>query len=111
KPGGMFIVSTLKRAHIRVWQNLVDTAADWRHALVNAGFSTTKAEADFETGRFLFCAIGGGGIRRSDFYGEAIISPAYVRRAWTPMLEFIDYVGDDNRGPQALIVARKPSGF
>ena len=110
KPGGMLIVTTLKKAHIGVWQNLMETGWEgWRQALEQAGFSVPKAESDFDNGMFLYCAIGGGGVLSRDFYGEAIISPAYVRKAWVPVLDFVDYVAEDTRGPQAVIVMRKPS--
>jgi SAM-dependent methyltransferase len=110
KPGGMLIVTTLKRAHIGVWRNLVQAGSEeWRQALEQAGFSTPKAESDFDNGRFLYCGIGGGGVRSRDFYGEAVVSPVYVQKAWAPLLDFVDYVAEDNRGPQAVIVMRKQS--
>jgi hypothetical protein len=79
----------------------------WRQALGNAGFSVTRAEADFDRGRFLYCGIGGGGVRSADFYGESIISPAYAKSLWSPGFEVVDYVSEDHRGPQALIIAKK----
>jgi 2-polyprenyl-3-methyl-5-hydroxy-6-metoxy-1,4-benzoquinol methylase len=110
KPGGMLILTTLKRAHIKVWQELKETGWEgWRLALGQAGFSVPRAESDFDSGKFLYCGIGGGGVRSADFYGEAIIGPDYVRKTWTPELKLIDYVAEDSRGPQALIVLRKPA--
>lgn len=108
RPGGMLICTTLKGGHISVWESLMASGGKhWEEALEAAGFSGRKFRSDFEVGKFLYCGIGGGGVRSADYYGEAIISPAYVRRAWAPQFELHDYVSADDRGPQAIIVAKR----
>ncbi|MBV8847738.1 MAG: class I SAM-dependent methyltransferase [Bryobacterales bacterium] len=108
KPGGMLIVTTFKRDHIAVWQNKLETGGEvWRRVLSDIDFSIPKALADFDAGRFIWVGTGGGGVLSNDFFGQAIISPAYVKSAWTDTFELVDYVSEDHRGPQALIVAKK----
>jgi SAM-dependent methyltransferase len=110
RPGGMLIVTTLKQAHINVWERMMQSGgAHWEAALRAAGFSVSQSRSNFDAGKFLYCGIGGGGVRSADYYGEAIVPPDYVRRSWAPGLQLYDYVSEDNRGPQAFIVARKPA--
>jgi SAM-dependent methyltransferase len=104
-PGGVLIVTTLKGAHLDVWDRIPTTGDHWRKALPD--FDLHQKKQDFQEGKFLFCPIGGAGVRTPDFYGEAIISPGYARRSWAPGLQLIDYV-DELRQPQALLVAQKP---
>jgi hypothetical protein len=102
----MLIVTTLKQAHINVWERMMGSGgAQWQAALRTAGFSGPKFRLDFEAGEFLYCGIGGGGVRTADYYGEAIIPPGYVLRSWAPEFQLHDYVSHDKRGPQAIIVA------
>jgi len=105
RPGGMLIVTTLKFAHLHVWEKLRQRGDHW--ATLLSGFELGKAEEQFRSGGFLFCGTGGGGVRSADFYGEAIISPGHVQRAWSPDLQLVAYLDDPVRRPQALIVARK----
>ena len=108
RPGGMLIVTTLKRAHVDVWERMMQSGgAHWKAALEAAGFSRRRFHSDFDSGKFLYCGIGGGGVRSADYYGEAIIPPGYVRHSWAPELQLYDYVSEDNRGPQAFIVAKR----
>jgi 2-polyprenyl-3-methyl-5-hydroxy-6-metoxy-1,4-benzoquinol methylase len=106
RPCGMLIVTTLKQAHIDVWDRKMQSGGvHWQAALETAGFSGPKFRSDFEAGKFLYCGIGGGGVRTADYYGEAIIPPGYVLRSWAPEFQLHDYVSHDKRGSQAVIVA------
>ena len=107
----MLIATTLKRAHIDVWEGLSQSGSgSWRNLLQAAGFSASQFRADFEAGKFLYCATGGGKpVLSADFYGEAIIPPAHVLRSWPSEFQLYDYVSEDLRGPQAIIVVRKSS--
>ena len=104
KPGGMLIVTSLKEAHLEVWDKVRHTAPWWEQALKNFDFAEKKKA--FATGEFLYCPIGGGGVRSADFYGEAIIPPAYAKRVWAPEFEIVEYLDDPFERPQALLVAQ-----
>jgi len=108
RPGGMLIITTLKQAHIDVWDRKMQSGGvHWQEALRMSGFSGPKFRSNFEAGTFLYCGIGGGGVRTADYYGEAIIPPRYVLRSWAPEFQLRAYVSEDKRGPQAIIVAIK----
>lgn len=111
RTGGMLIATTLKRAHIDVWEGLSQSGkGGWRNILRAADFSASRFRADFEAGKFLYCATGGGkAVLSADFYGEAIIPPVYVLRSWPSEFQLYDYVSENMRGPQAIIVVRKSS--
>ena len=104
----MLVVTTLKRAHIEVWARLAQEGpAWWKEFLGKVEFDRDRWQAGYDSGRFLFCPTGGGGVRSAEFYGEAIISPAYIRQFWSGHLELVEHLDDRANAPQALIVARK----
>jgi SAM-dependent methyltransferase len=110
RPGGMLIVTTLKREHLGVWLRLRDEEQHpwWKENLRRIEFDINKFAAFYDSGeKFLYCPTGGGGIRSADFYGEAIVSPAYIRRAWAKEFELVEHRNDRDDAPQALIVCRR----
>ena len=75
--------------------------------LANSFVDTEAAYAAYDAGEYLYAATGGGPSRPADFYGEALIPEAYVRRQWTKSLRFVAFVDDRSVMPQALIVMQK----
>jgi SAM-dependent methyltransferase len=110
KPGGIFIATTQARHFIEFCRSLQDRTHEsgWHRALSKAFLDTKVALADYDNGKFLFCATGGGPSLPNSFYGEALIPRAYVEREWTKYLILRDFVDDQNRLPQAIIVMQKP---
>lgn len=109
RPGGMLIVSALSRAHVLVWEKYLNSSNQhYAEALEKSGFEAKRAFEKLDKGEYLYCPIGGGGVRDNTFYGEAIMGPRYVEREWTHFLAFVDYVDDPSRGQQALIIMQKP---
>ena len=104
RPGGMLIVTTLKQCHLEVWDQIRHTGTHWASALPN--FDISEKKKGFSAGEFLYCPIGGGGVRTPDFYGEAIIPPSYAERAWAPHFRIVDYFDDPFQRPQAVLVAQ-----
>lgn len=110
RPGGMVIVTTQRRDFLDYCdylrqQETLETV--WHENLARSFVDTDAARKAYDEGEFLYSPTGGGAVRDASFYGEAIVSPAYVRRAWTDRFEIIDFVDDPQRCPQAIIVARK----
>jgi len=110
KPGGLFVATTHSRNFIEFCRSLKGQTHTfgWHNALANSFTDTAAALADYDSGKFLFSPTGGGSVRDASFYGEAIISPAYVNREWTKYLNFHDFVDDPQRCNQAIIFMQKP---
>ncbi|PSB52787.1 hypothetical protein C7B67_05600 [filamentous cyanobacterium Phorm 6] len=113
KPGGIFVATTQARSFIelcRTLRNQSNTSNNWHHALAHSFVNTEAALADYDSGKFLYSATGGGGPRDASFYGEAVIPQKYVEREWTKYLDFCDFTYDPAIIPQSLIVMQKPVG-
>ncbi|MCC3591004.1 MAG: class I SAM-dependent methyltransferase [Microcoleus sp. PH2017_29_MFU_D_A] len=110
KPGGILIVTTQARRFIEFCRSLRDQnhESGWYNGLANSFLDTDAAFADYDNGKFLYSATGGGAARPASFYGEAVISPGYVKREWTKYLTFCDFVDDPSKFNQAVIFMQKP---
>ncbi len=110
KPGGILIATTHARNFIEFCRSLRGQTNDfdWHKALANSFIDTEQALADYDAGKFLYSPTGGGSVRDASFYGEAIVSPAYVQREWTKYLTFHDFVDDPQRCNQSIIFMQKP---
>lgn len=106
KPGGILIVTVWGRNFIEFCRSLrgQNHEFDWYKALANSFLDTEAALADYDNGKFLYSATGGGPALPASFYGEAIISPAYVKREWAKYLTFCDFMDDPAKFNQAVIV-------
>jgi 2-polyprenyl-3-methyl-5-hydroxy-6-metoxy-1,4-benzoquinol methylase len=110
KPGGILVATTQARSFIelcRSFRGKIHNFA-WYNALANSFVDTEAALADYDNGKFLYSPTGGGAVRDASFYGEAVISPGYVKREWTKYLTFCDFVDDPARCQQSIIVMQKP---
>lgn len=109
QPGGIVVATTQRRAFIDYCESIRQTGAatGWHASLARSFVDTGEAKARYDKGTFLYSGTGGGGPRDASFYGEAIVSPGYVQRNWEPMFELMDFVDDERRCPQAIIVARR----
>jgi SAM-dependent methyltransferase len=111
KPGGILLATTQRRGFLDFCESLQraqgEPASGWHKSLARSFIPIEQAKRDFDDGKFLYAATGGGGPRDSSFYGEAIIPEAYIRREYAPLLEFRVYLDDATRLPQALFVLQK----
>jgi SAM-dependent methyltransferase len=110
KPRGLLFVTTHPRDFIEFCRSLQgrDHEFAWHQALSKSFVETEAALAAYAAGEFLYAPTGGGPALPSEFYGEAIIPEAYVRRNWTASLNLVAFVDDRSVVPQALIVMQKP---
>lgn len=109
KPGGLLFATTEPRRFIEYCASLRGKNHEfaWHEALSKSFLDTEATLSDYDNGKFLYSATGGGEALPSSFYGEAIIPPQYVKKEWTKYLKFHDFVDDYNVLPQALIVMQK----
>lgn len=113
KPGGILVVTTQPRRFIEFCRSLRGKTHEyqWFNCLANSFVDVEASFSDYDSGKFLFSATGGGPELHSSFYGETLIPKGYVEREWTKYLIFRDFVDDQNRLPQALIVMQKPDRY
>ncbi len=110
KPGGILVATTEARHFFEFCESLRGKKHDleWYNGLANSFVDTEAALADYDNGKFVYSATGGGPARPSSFYGEAIIPRRYIEREWTRYLEFRDFVDDRSLSFQAMVVMQKP---
>jgi SAM-dependent methyltransferase/uncharacterized coiled-coil protein SlyX len=110
KPGGLLVVTTEGRHFIEFCKSLRGKKHDlaWFNGIANAFVDIEAALSDYDKGKFLYSATGGGPSRPSSFYGEAVIPRAYIEREWTKYLEFRDFVDDRALSFQTMVVMQKP---
>ena len=97
KPGGVLAFTTLRSKHLGVWADRAERPY-WREYLESAGFDAEQWSSKLAGGEFLFVPTGGGDPSRPvEFYGEAIISEAFLRTFLADkqfrMVRFADYEG------------------
>lgn len=112
KPGGIIVVTTQARSFIEFCKELRGRTHEsaWHNMLAGLFQDTEAALAAYDSGKFIYCATGGGPALPNSFYGEALIPRAYVMEEWTRFLTFKDFLDDRNRFQQAVIVMQKPVG-
>lgn len=112
RPGGIVAITTQGRTFLEVCERMRDRETfdhPWHRDLARSFVDRPSCERAYDAGEFLFSPTGGGAARPSDFYGEALVPPGYVKRHWTKDFELLDYIDDRSYLPQALIVLRKRS--
>lgn len=109
KPGGILVATTEGRHFIEYCRSWRDKKPElqWHDALAKLFPDTDATLAEYDSGKFIFCPTGGGPVRPSTFYGEALIPRAYVEREWSKYLAFRDFIDDQSRFWQAVIVMQK----
>lgn len=85
KPGGIFCGTIETRKFLQFIQNMPNTdqcTNDWERSLATYKPQTQSLLEDYDAGKFVYLPTGGGGIRTTDVYGEAVISPKYIETHW-----------------------------
>ncbi|MFG1403771.1 class I SAM-dependent methyltransferase [Xanthobacter sediminis] len=114
RPGGVLAVTTQRLDFIetceaiRARKQAGETLSHpWHEALARSFVDVEACKSAFERGEYLHSATSGAIPKLGARYGEAIISPNFVKRELCEGFDFIDYVDNPNRLPQALIVMQK----
>jgi 2-polyprenyl-3-methyl-5-hydroxy-6-metoxy-1,4-benzoquinol methylase len=104
KGGGVLVVTTLKRSFLKQCQAFRQRSTlehGWQRSAAESFVDAAAALADYDSGKYLFSP------RPSGDYGMSVIPRAYVEKAWTPFLEFQDFIDEQTVLPQAVVVMRK----
>jgi SAM-dependent methyltransferase len=110
KPNGILLVTTQGRGFIDFCASLRSQETletGWHRSLARSFVDRDQALKDYDEGRFLHSATGGGDFRPSSFYGETLIPKGYVERVWSSYLRLVEFRDDPQFLPQALIVMQK----
>jgi len=113
KPGGLLALTVWKSDHFNViseWQRTIATLEGYPKSIARAYTPGCSVE------RKIFNALGfdyklyKGGIEGNEenTYGEAIMSPDYIKKYWCRNFDFISYI-ESAEMPQAFVVLQKPS--
>lgn len=109
-PGGIVAITTQGRSFIEFCEDIRqrgDLESAWHQNLARSFIDREDCERRYDAGEFLYSATGGGDVRPSSFYGEALIPRGYVERNWTDELELLEFIDDRGFLPQTLIMLRK----
>jgi SAM-dependent methyltransferase len=107
KPGGSVAFTSLKSAHLKVWSELTRQPY-WQPLLARLNFDPVEWERKLQAGQFLFMPTGGGDPSRpSDFYGEAIVTEAFLRSQLERSDFEVSYFSDSDDAPQVIVVLRR----
>jgi hypothetical protein len=81
-PGGTLVITTRGRDYIGMLARLRHAKLSDHHRkrLLQLAPPQAEIETKYASGEFVFFPTGGGGQLTDDFYGEAMISPAYAER-------------------------------
>jgi SAM-dependent methyltransferase len=118
KPGGILVATTQPRRFLDLCESFrsethESTSAGsgqnsgWHRALANCFLDINAAYEDYDNGKYLYTATGGGDHLPPSFYGETLIPQRYVEREWTRYLKFRDFFDDVNVLFQAVVVMQK----
>ena len=110
KPGGLLIVTTQGRTFIDYCLSLRNTViqSPWHEALQRSFNNVEQMYSDYDAGKILYAANGGGDGLPPDVYGDAIVPRGYVEAVWSKYLTLLEFIDDRAYLPQALVVMRKP---
>jgi 2-polyprenyl-3-methyl-5-hydroxy-6-metoxy-1,4-benzoquinol methylase len=108
KPDGLAVFTTLKRAHLGVWQTLLNGESPYyRSHLRRAGFDYDKWQERADRGDFLYVPTGGGDMRDDSFYGEAVITRRHLEIVAKGLGFKLRLFDDESQMPQSLVVLQR----
>lgn len=112
KPSGILIATTRDKSFLDDCEALrgEDYKSAHHQTMSKIFIPIAKYKENYDNGKFVYAATGGGGVREKSYYGEALIPRQYVEVRFTKYLSLCEFV---NRGhppfalPQALFVMQK----
>ena len=65
--------------------------------------------SDYDAGKMLYAANGGGEGLPPDVYGDAVVPRGHIEKCWGKHLRLLEFIDDRTYLPQALVVMQKPA--
>jgi 2-polyprenyl-3-methyl-5-hydroxy-6-metoxy-1,4-benzoquinol methylase len=96
KPGGVLIVTTRDRDFIiscaRIREIPETDIPFFAKGLASTFLNTSESLMKYDSGKYVYEPIGGGGVLEGSFYGETCIPEKYVETEWLNYFSQIDFV-------------------
>lgn len=112
KPGGLLILTTRSRSFIERCADMrkradLDTLNPGPRSSASAFQNTAEHLADYDAGRYCFHQLVKEG--EWSYWGETAIPKAYILTQWPQSLTLVDYIDDQERSEQNVIIISKPT--
>ena len=108
KPGGVFVFTVEPPRFIDFVASIPpDAEFAWHRGLRAALGDPEEARERAERGELVYLATGGGDYRAADVYGDAVIPELYARSRWIEHFEIAEYIDEQTKFWQAVVVARR----
>lgn len=111
EPGGHFIFTTLGLDYLATLRHLrtAPPGDDHQRRTLALAPAQDELEARYAAGEFVFFGTGGGGELTDDFYGQAMVPEAWLRRLDRGGLKFCSSRQDLRGVNQTVVVMQKPA--
>jgi hypothetical protein len=115
-PGAMVFITLLDVGFFGQIQSAKDAVAGGKADPFTVALSgclpdALEARRQYESGKPVYAAVGGGGVRSADFYGWAAVPPEFVEQTWgRGGFDIVEWVPSGTLFPQAMVglVKRRP---
>ncbi len=113
KPQGILVVTTRDRDFIVTCAELREMTDKnvpfFAKGPANAFPDTSKSLMEYDSGKYIYEPVGGGGVREGSFYGETCIPEKYVKKEWSKYFQVIDFINYKKHGyfDQNAVVCKK----
>lgn len=106
KPNGMVFITLRQKEFLVNHQRLrgMEGISPYNKALTDFFGDSNTMLPQYDAGEYIYLARGGGGVLTNDFYGDTVIPPRYIEKAWPEYFKVMDLFDDPSRLAQALIV-------
>ncbi len=94
KPGGILIATTQDKSFLDACEALRGKNDEFPHHQVMSRIfiPASKYKEDYDNGKFIYAATGGGGVRDKSYFGWALIPRQYIESQFTRYLRLCEFV-------------------
>jgi hypothetical protein len=113
QPGGL-IAFTYEPSRFLDFVKSLENApnkTEWHNGLLSHSKNLKSHMKELKKKGFTYLPTGGGGIRTSEIYGDAVCSLGFIENTWGPEFEVVSHVDDPSRFWQGVVVLRRLETF